>query len=74
MSASAFASVPISELGNYLNQSADQFESKLACDESDANYMHITRGVSIAFDIPEIFEVQVVPQFTLIWTKETEKH
>ena len=69
-SSPALASSPISELGNDLKGNINQFESKLECREWDANYLHVTVGASVAFDIPEIFEVQVVPQFTLIWTKE----
>ncbi len=72
-STSTYAAMPISELGTYLNQSVNQYECKLQGREWDANYIHLSVGASVAFDIPEIFEVQLVPQLTFIWTKENEE-
>jgi len=64
------SATPISELGAVLQQSVVQSENQLDCREWEPNYLHMTVGASIAFEIPEILELQVVPQFTLIWTKD----
>ena len=68
----AFASTGVSDLGIFLNKNIDQFEDRLLCSALDANYIHINVGSSVAFDIPKIVEVALVPEFTLIWTKENE--
>ena len=72
ISSPAFASTAVSDLGVFLNKNIDQFEDRLLCSALDANYIHINVGSSVAFDIPKIVEVALVPEFTLIWTKENE--
>ena len=66
---SAWAIPSVSELGNQLKSNLSQFEDQLSCREWDENYLHLTIGASAAIGIPDILEVQVVPQLTLIWTK-----
>ena len=69
-STSSFADRSMKEFSETVYQQLKLTDEKLACQDWKATQLYFTLAPSVAFEIPEIFEVKFVPEVTLVWARD----